>query len=349
MARISTRRFLQTACLFIVAFILGCACAKATETAQTPSFNVDNIRKRSITAWERMGTKHIMGRTQTAFCDKLEELSQGKITTNRYLDGELETGGTPKDQFESRIVDSSRYTLELSNYYGFQEGTVFGLPFLFENREHFWRYADSKLGKKILDDLSNADQGLIALGYIEEGARHFFTTKNHPMTSHKNLNGLKIRVQTSDIYVGLVEAMGASATPMAWTEIYTALSTGVVDGAENPYSGYQAYLLNEVAPYIYEDGHIFAGGCLTFSKPLWNELNEDERALIRAAAEHACRLNRKMNETDEAGIKADLIAKGVIITVPTPEEKAEMFSMVNNLYEKFGSEHAELIRQIKAL
>lgn len=325
------------------------AAPAASAAAAAGSFNLDNIKTRTLIAWERMGSAHIMGRTQAAFCDKLEELSQGKISTNRFLDGELEAGGTPKDQFESGIFQCARYTLELSNYYGFEEGTVFGLPFLFEDRDHFWRYAESDLGKKVLEDLSAADQGLIALGYIEEGARHFFTTKSHPMTSYKDLAGLKIRVQTSDIYVGLVEAMGASATPMAWTEIYTALSTGVVDGAENPYSGYQSYMLNEVAPYIYEDGHIFAGGVLTFSKPMWNEMNEDEHELIREAAAYACEQNRIMNETDEENIKKDLTAKGVTITTPTEEEKAEMFELCSGLYDTFGADWKDMVDQIKAI
>lgn len=325
------------------------ASTAASAAAASGSFNLDNIQSRNLIAWERMGSAHIMGRTQAAFCDKLEELSQGKITTTRFLDGELESGGTVKDQFESGIFQCARYTLEMSTYYGFEEGTVFGLPFLFKDRDHFWRYAESDVGKQILDDLTAADQGLIALGYIEEGARHFFTTKGHPMTSYKDMAGLKMRVQTSDIYVGLVEAFGASATPMAWTEIYTALSTGVVDGAENPYSGYQSYMLNEVAPYIYEDGHIFAGGVLAFSKPVWNEMNEDEHELVREAAAYACDLNHKMNETDEADIKADLTAKGVTITTPTDQEKSEMFDLCKGLYDTFGSDWTDLVAQIQAI
>lgn len=320
----------------------------STGTNEGTNSELDEVREREITISDRMGENHIMGRTEIVFADALKELSGGKITTKLYLSGEIDPGSPHiKDTYKTGIGTAGRATLELMGFMGYEKGSVFGLPYLFESREHFWKFADSELGQTILEDIANEDWGYMPLAYIEEGARHFFTINE--IGSYKDLEGKKIRVQQSDIYVGLVEALGASATPMAWGEVYTALSTGVVDGAENPYSGYKANLLNEVAPYVLEDGHIFAGGTLGVSKKVWNDLNETEKAIFREAVKMASDYNRKQIAADEEAIKQELIASGVKIIEITGEEKAELIELVSPMYEEFAGDYLDLIDEIKAL
>jgi len=289
-----------------------------------------------------------MGRTQIKFAEAINELSGGKIEYVKYLSGEIEPGGNHiRDMFSTGIIDSARGQLEMLSYYGYENGSVFGLPYVISDREHFWKFADSDLGAEVLEDINSYDWGLHALSYIEEGARHFFTVKE--MNSYKDLAGRKIRVQSSDIYVGLVEALSGSATPIAWPEVYTALSTGVVDGAENPYSGYKASLLDEVAPYILEDGHIFAGGFLAVSKQLWDDLSETEKAIFKEASKIASDYNREENKTDEKNIKALLLEDGVKIIELTDAEKEEIKALVEPMYEKFAPNQLELIKEIQNL
>lgn len=319
---------------------------KAAEAA-VGAFNLDEVKERNIILVERMGEQHIMGRTAAAFGDALEELSGGKITTTRYLNGEVETGAThPRDMYSSGVQDAGRIQLEMLNYYGFEKGNVYGLPYLFADREHFWKFAGSETGRQLLEDIAAQDWNYVPLVYIEEGARHFFTTK--AMSSYKDLAGRKIRVQTSDIYVSMVEALGASATPMAWTEIYTALSTGVVDGAENPYSGYDSYLLNEVSPYILEDGHIFAGGTYGVRSSVWNDLNDTEKALFREAAQRASDFNQRQVEADEQAIKEKLKAAGVTILELSDTDRQELAELMKPLYEKYAGDYMDYIEEIQA-
>ncbi len=318
------------------------------QSAYEGSYNLEEVKSRQLSLADRMGENHIMGRTQIKFAETIEELSGGKITHVKYLSGEIETGGTHiRDMFSDGVIDSARGQLELLGYYGYEKGSVFGLPYMIADRDHFWKFADSELGQEVLEDINSQSWGLVALGYIEEGARHFFTTKD--MNSYHDLAGRKIRVQPSDIYVGLVEAFGASATPIAWPEVYGALSTGVVDGAENPYSGYQASLLNEVAPYILEDGHIFAGGFLAVSEKLWTDLSDTEKEIFKEAAKVASDYNREQNQTDEENIKATLIAEGVKIIELTDSEKEEIFEMVQPMYEKFAADYLNVVDEIRAL
>ncbi len=346
--------------------LAGCAEAKASEAttastttataasatpAQTSSagkFNLDDVREREISLVDRMGEAHIMGKTQLAFGEALKELSDGKITYVSYLSGEIDTGATHvRDMFGSGLIGSARAQLELMGYYGYEKGAVFGLPYLFADRDHFWKFADSELGQQVLDDINAQNWNLVALAYIEEGARHFFTTKE--ISAYQDLKGKKIRVQNSDIYVALVEAFGASATPMAWGEVYGALSTGVVDGAENPYTGYQASLLNEVAPYILEDGHIFAGNVLAVSSTIWNELNDTEKSIFKEAAKKASAYNHQQVAADEAAIKKDLLAKSVKIIELSDADKDAIYQMVQPLYKKFAASQNELVDQIRSL
>lgn len=316
------------------------------ESAYTGSYDLSDVKEREIAFSDRMGEAHIMGRTHIKFGETIKELSGGKIEYVKYLSGEIETGGNHiRDIYSTGVTDVARGQLELLGYYGYDKGSVFGLPYVIANRDHFWKFAESDLGAEVLEDVNNQDWSLHALSYIEEGARHFFTVKD--LDSYKDLAGRKIRVQSSDIYVGLVEALGGSATPIAWPEVYTALSTGVVDGAENPYSGYQASLLDEVAPYILEDGHIFAGGFLAVSDHLWNDLSDTEKAIFEEAAKIASAYNKEENQTDEANIKAQLLEEGVKIIELTDEEKEEIKALVEPMYAEFAPDHLDLIEEIQ--
>lgn len=346
----------------VLAAILGVAtlagCSTSSNKAETSEkgaaasteggYNLDEVQERELTLGDRMGENHIMGRTQIKFAETVKELSGGKIQYVKFLSGEVETGGNHiKDMYSTGVINSARGQLELLGYYGYDKGAVFGLPYLFDSRDHFWKFADSDLADAILEDINSQGWGLVALDYIEEGARHFFTTKE--MDSYEDLAGRKIRVQPSEIYIALVESFGASATPMAWPEVYGALSTGVVDGAENPYSGYSASLLNEVAPYILEDGHIFAGGFLAVGEKLWNDLSGTEKAIFKEAAKVASDYNREENQSDEEELKVKLEEEGVKIITLSDSEKEAIFEMVQPLYEQFAGEHKDLVEEIRSM
>ncbi len=220
---------------------------------------------------------------------------------------------------------------------------------LFEGREHFWAFAESALGKKIIDDVNAGNFGFHALGYIEEGARDYFTSNAHPVSTYKDLAGLKLRVQATDMYVGMVEAIGASATQMSWGELYSSLSNGVVDGAENPLSGYNSNMLYEVAPYFYEDEHIWGANLLAVSNRVWNKLNDEEKALFELAADRAVAFNKENIALDEEKIEANLANKGVTVIKPSPEEKEEMYNLCYPMYESFAGEYIDLVKKIREI
>ena len=157
----------------------------AVESAEK-NFNADNIQARNLIIWDRMGEEHIMGQTQLAFYYALQEMSGGKITADLYLSGEVDVDATNLPEAYS-VTNVGRYQLELAEQNGYAKGAVFGLPYVFQNREHFWAFADSELGKTVMDEINNGGFACHVLSYIEEGARSYFTTAAHPVDSYTDL------------------------------------------------------------------------------------------------------------------------------------------------------------------
>ena len=312
------------------------------------NFNPDNISKHSFTFWDRMGEAHICGQTHLAFAYAMAILSEGKIYSDLMISGEIDLDSTNLAEVYSTI-DCARYQLELAAQNGYAKGAVFGLPYVFESRDHVWKFAESELGQEVIDEINNGGYPCKVLAYIEEGARSYFTNANHPVNTVEDLKGLKLRVQSSDIYNGMVQSVGASPTTMAWSEVYTGISTGVVDGAENPYTGYNANMLYEVAPNFYEDAHIWGLNIITISSDVWNSLNGDEQELIQEAAKIASAYNKMKIEETEQVIKQKILELGVTIVTPTAEDKAELVEMCYPMYEKFAADYLDFIAAVKEL
>ena len=158
------------------------------------------------------------------------------------------------------------------------------MPFLFRSTEHMRKVLDGPIGEEILKDCEA--QGFIGLAFYDSGARSIYTVKK-PIKTLADAKGLKVRVQQSDLWVSLLEAMGANATPMPYGEVYTALKTGLVDAAENNYPSYESSRHFEVAKYYNKTEHSMAPEILLFSKKVWDTLSADEQKQIRAAAKES--------------------------------------------------------------
>jgi tripartite ATP-independent transporter DctP family solute receptor len=156
---------------------------------------------------------------------------------------------------------------------------MYSLPFLFKNEAHFWWFLAQPQAAEIAKQLE--DKGMKVLGYIDSGSRNFFTQK--PVRTPDDLKGQKIRVMASPVMVKTMQAMGATGVPVAWAELYTALQTGVVDGAENNHPSVVAKKFYEVSKFYTLDEHMRIPDLLLVSMKLWNQLSEDQKnALVEA-------------------------------------------------------------------
>ena len=219
------------------------------------------------------------------------------------------------------------------------------MPFLFRSAEHMRKVLDGAIGDEILKDCEA--QGFIGLAFYDSGARSIYSAKK-PIKTLADAKGLKVRVQQSDLWVSLLEAMGANATPMPYGEVYTALKTGLVDAAENNYPSYESSRHFEVAKFYSKTEHSMAPEILLFSKRTWDTLPADEQKQIRAAAKESVGFMRKLWDEREEKSLATIKAGGAhIIDV----DKASFQAAMKPVYDKFLKDPKlqDMVKRIQAV
>ncbi len=258
----------------------------------------------------------------------LSQRSGGRLGIEQFPGAVL---GQEKDALEITIfggIDLNRVSLApLTSIV--PETVVPGLPFLFRSIDHMRAAIDGAPGQAILDALT--PHGLIGLCFYDSGARSFYTTKR-AINTPDDLRGLKIRVQSSDLFVDMVRALGGSPTPMDFGEVYQGLMQGTVDGAENNWPSYESTRHFEVAPFYSETRHVMAPEVLTMSARSWNRLSAVDRELVRACARDSVPHMRQLWDAREDKARAAIIASGATITSPDP---ALFAAKVRPVWDKF--------------
>ena len=203
------------------------------------------------------------------------------------------------------------------------------MPFLFRSVDHLHKVLDGPIGEEILKSCEK--QGFIGLAYYDSGARSMFTAKK-PVRTFADMKGLKVRVQQSDLWVSMLQAMGANATPMPYGEVYTALKTGLVDGAENNWPSYDTAKHHEVAKYYSMTEHSMAPEMLLMSKKIWDTLTPEEQKIFRDAAKESVPYMRKLWDEKEKTSR-DIVVKAGAQVIEV--DKKSFQDAMKPVYEKF--------------
>ncbi|MDR2113600.1 MAG: TRAP transporter substrate-binding protein [Candidatus Accumulibacter sp.] len=210
------------------------------------------------------------------------------------------------------------------------ESVVVSLPFLYRDIEHYRKVIYGPLGDKVLAAFEK--EGYVGLALLESGARSFYGKK--AIRTLADVKGWKIRVQPSDLMIGLVESIGANPTPIPYAEVYTALKTGLVDAAENNYPSYDTAKHFEAAPIYSETEHVMLPEVMVFSKKVWDTLSKEEQQIIRDAAKESTPYYSKL-WTDKEQVSKDVTIKGGA-TYITDVKKGEFVAAVKPVWEKFS-------------
>ena len=286
----------------------------------------------------------IVGQTDSFFAEKVEELTGGSVKIDLQAAGVL---GSENDVLDAIAngddsIDISRISAFALTTYGCQKASLLSIPYTWTGRDHFWAFADSELAAEFLNEPQEIGLPLRGIFYGEEGFRHFFTRE--PVTGIKDLAGLKLRVSNDPVMVGMVNGLGASATPIAFGELYSALQTGVVDGAEQPIANYKANAFPEVANNLILDGHTLGAIQVVITDTAWEKLTEEQQAAIMEAGKLAQEFNRELSQTAENEVLEELKANGCnVVEVDNPAEWAEACAEV--ITENTKSQ-AELYQQL---
>jgi len=261
----------------------------------------------------------IVGQTDSFFKEKVEELSGGSITIDLQASGVLGSENDILDAVTSGddSIDISRISAFALNTYGCKKASLLSIPYTWTGRDHFWAFVNSDLAAEFLAEPQEIGLPLRGIFYGEEGFRHFFTNK--PISGIEDLKGMKLRVSNDPVMVGMVDGLGASATPIAFGELYSALQTGVVDGAEQPIANYKSNAFPEVANNLILDGHTLGAIQVVITDNAWDKLTEAQQAVILEAGKLAQDFNRELSQSAENEVLDQLKADGCnVVEVTDP-------------------------------
>jgi tripartite ATP-independent transporter DctP family solute receptor len=261
----------------------------------------------------------------------VSERTQGRLGVKVYPSGAL---GTEKDNIEQLrlgALDMMRINAGPLNAV-VPETQVAVLPFVFRSTEHMRKVLDGPIGDEILKAME--PHGLVGLAFYDSGARSFYTVKK-PVKSLADLKGLKIRVQQSDLFVAMIQALGANPTPMPYGEVYTALKTGIVDAAENNWPSYESSRHFEAAKFYNLSEHSLAPEVLVFSKKVWDTLPPGDQAILRQAARDSVPFMRKL--WDEREVKSRKAVEAAGIQVVPIADKKEFVDAMAPVYARFAN------------
>ncbi|TBW52547.1 TRAP transporter substrate-binding protein [Marinobacter halodurans] len=219
---------------------------------------------------------------------------------------------------------------------------VLSLPFIFKSVDDMYRIMNGEIGQRLADAL--AEKNLIALSWFGSGARSLYNTE-HPIRTPADVKGIKARVMNNDLYVEMIDNLGGNATPMAYGEVYQALKTGVIDGAENNYPSYESSGHYEVAKYYSLTQHLILPECLCVAKSSWDALSEQDQKAVRAAAEHAATEQRKLWQERVEKSKEKVLASGVKIN--EVDDKAAFQAKMQPIYDEFIKQNPQLESLVK--
>jgi tripartite ATP-independent transporter DctP family solute receptor len=264
--------------------------------------------------------------------DELSKATGGKYNIKVFGDSSL---GSEKDTVEQvKIGALDMVRVNTSAFHGIvPESMIPSFPFLFRDIEHFRKTVYGPQGDKILAAFEKA--GFVGLVMYESGARSMYAKK--PIKNLADLKGMKVRVQPSDLWIGLVSALGASATPVPYAEVYTGLKTGLIDAAENNYPSYETAKHFESAPVYSETMHVMAPEVVVFSKKIWDTLSKEEQAAIRKAAKDSVPYYVKLWEAKEKESKAAVIKGGAKIVPASEIDRKAFVEAEKPVWDKFAS------------
>lgn len=279
------------------------------------------------------------------FAKRVKELSNGEIDIKVYPSSQL---GNQRDLVEGLGLGTVDMTLTgtavLGNFV--PEVAVFDLPFIFRDTDHAYKALDT-VGMDLLK--KGEDRGMITLAIWENGIRHM-TNNKKAIKTPEDMKGLKMRVMEQPLYIEMMKSLNASPTPMAMSELYTALQKGVIDGQENPLAHIATKRFNEVQKHLSLTGHTYATEPLLISAMAWNKLTPEQQKILKQAAEETRDWERQLSRDLEGKFLQQIKDAGTteVIEVIDKEPFVEATKPVWDSYvKKFGDKNIKAIQDVK--
>lgn len=308
-------------------------------------FSCDNLKDhRTLKLAHGLPTDHPVHKAMEFMAKRCKEISGEKLQLEIYAGGQL---GSEQQCVELLQIGSLAITkVSAAVMESFTDDyKVLGLPYIFRDQEHAFKVFDGDIGQELL--LSTENVWIRGLCFYDAGSRSFYTI-DKPVENPTDLKGMKIRVMKSKTAMDMVQSLGGSPTPISWGELYTALQSGVVDGAENnPPSFYTSHHY-EVCKHYSLDEHTSVPDVLIISQHIWNDLNDEEKSWLQQAANESVPVERKLWAESVKESLEEVQKAGVTVYRP---DKAPFQDMVKDVYESYRDQEViySYIKRIQAV
>lgn len=328
--------------LLVLMLCLCCFCFFACADTSTDAGTEDDAATGDDAVVEENVTLqicHVEAETDTlqtvglAFADYVNEQSGGTITVELYPNSEMgDDNATTEGVALGTVAMSLPGTSQAAMYA--QDFGICDMPFIFSSADAAFAALDGELGDALNAELEGT--GLKNLGFYLIGERNV-SNNIRPINTPEDMVGLDIRVMESPVYISMFKAMGANPTPMAFSELYTALANGTVDGEDNPASVFYTSALHEVQKYYSLTGHTYSFGCVLFSENLWNTLSANQQEIIQAGVdEYLVKQQREMKVSETASYLEKIAAEGCAVNEISAENKALFRESVQSVYDEYA-------------
>jgi tripartite ATP-independent transporter DctP family solute receptor len=325
------REFLGTTAATVAVTTFGADAALAQAKIVLKATDVHPLGYPTVEAVVRMGKK-------------FEAATNGRVSVQMFPSMQL---GGEKEMIEQAQVGALQIARISVGPMGplVPELNVFNLPFMFRDNAHMEKVIDGPIGDEMLKKLSDhPTAGLIGLCWMNGGTRNVYNSK-HAVKTVADLKGLKIRMMGNPVFVDTMNALGGNGVAMGFDQLVNALQTGVVDGAENNEPSYETGQHYRYAKFYSRTGHLMIPELLVFSKRTWDTLSKDDQAMIMKASKEAQQEQRKLWYDMEQKSIAKLKESGIEINEVA--DKKQFQDAVKPVWDKYGAQHAALIKRIQ--
>lgn len=319
--------------ILLYLLILLYSCGSQDGSVQIKSFSLPHV----------LSVDHPVHKALEKFAEEIHSRSNGTMIVKIQAGGTL---GSEQELCDNVSNDADAFTKISSTILETKSelAKIYSLPYLFRDIDHMWKVLEGDIGNELLD--MAIDQNLKGICYFDAGVRSFYTKT--PVKSPEDLRGMKIRVQKSLMMQSLVETLGASPQQIAFSELYTALDTGVVQGAENNIPSYYTTRHYKIAPHYVFDEHVYLPDILLMSANQWNKLTPDEQKIIMDSAEIAKAFQKDLWKTENEEQIKKMENEGVTFT--RLDNKDAFIHATQPIYQQFeGTKIMEYVERIRAV
>lgn len=275
------------------------------------------------------------------FAELVYERTDGRIKILVKPDAELGSEMQVIQQMQYGGIAFARISLsQLAEF--IPEMNVLQMPYLYSGPEHMWRVLDGEIGDEFL--LKTREHDLVGLSWYDAGARNFYSTS--PINCLEDLKGMNIRVQESDMMADMVSALGANPSKIVYSEVYSAIEQGLVDGAENNWPSYEAMRHYIVARYYTIDEHTRVPELQICSKAVWDKLSESDREIIEECARESALYERTLWAEREKSSREVAEKSGITVIELSAEEKSRFRDAMASVYTKYCGDQMDILKKI---